>query len=81
VVSGNDHVQRRIVVEYGQLYAYCYMTDGNGKILEQELWKQSYMLDAKDANEEAHEAFQAVYQHIQDTVVFPNNSAEDSNLE
>jgi hypothetical protein len=80
-VSGNDHVQRRIVVEYGQLYAYCYMTDGNGKILEQELWKQSYMLDAKDANEEAHEAFQAVYQHIQDTVVFPNNSAEDSNLE
>jgi hypothetical protein len=57
------------------------MTDGNGKILEQELWKQSYMLDAKDANEEAHEAFQAVYQHIQDTVVFPNNSAEDSNLE
>ncbi len=80
-MSGNDHVQRRIVVEYGQLYAYCYMTDGNGKILEQELWKQSYMLDAKDANEEAHEAFQAVYQHIQDTVVFPNNSAEDSNLE
>ena len=80
-MSGNDHVQRRIVVEFGQLYAYCYMTDGNGKILEQELWKQSYMLDAKDANEEAHEAFQAVYQHIQDTVVFPNNSAEDSNLE
>ena len=27
-----EDVVRRIVVEYGQVYAYCYMTDGNGRL-------------------------------------------------
>jgi hypothetical protein len=29
------------------------------------------LLDVKDANDEAHEGWQAMHQHIQDTVVFP----------
>ena len=32
--KGKEDVLRRIVVEYGQLYVYIYMTDGNGKILD-----------------------------------------------
>jgi hypothetical protein len=78
VRSVPDYVQRRVIVEFGRRYIYATLTDANGKIHAEELWKQPYMLDAKDANEEAHEAFQAVYQHIQDTVVFPTNSSGDS---
>ena len=66
-----DYVQRRVIVEYGRRYVYATLTDSNGKIHAEELWTQPYVLDAKDANEEAHEAWQAMYQHIQDTVVFP----------
>jgi hypothetical protein len=78
VKSLPDYVQRRVVVEYGRRYIYATLTDSNGKIHAEEIWTQPYLLDVKDANEEAHETFQAVYQHIQDTVVFPNNSTEDS---
>jgi hypothetical protein len=70
-----DYVQRRVIVEYGRRYVYATLTDSNGKILSEELWKQPYLLDVKDANEEAHDTFQAVYQHIQDTVVFPNSAS------
>jgi len=78
VKSLPDYVQRRVVIEYGRRYIYATLTDSNGKIHAEEIWTQPYLLDVKDANEEAHETFQAVYQHIQDTVVFPNNSTEDS---
>ena len=47
-----DQVHRRIVVEYGQWYAYLYVTDANGKILEEEAWKQPFRLDFKDVREE-----------------------------
>ena len=66
-----DYVQRRVIVEYGRRYIYATLTDSNGKIHAEELWTQPYLLDVKDANDEAHEAWQAMYQHIQDTVVFP----------
>jgi len=39
---GKEDVLRRIVVEYGQLYVYIYMTDGNGKILDEEVFKDTY---------------------------------------
>lgn len=66
-----DSVQRRVIVEYGRRYIYATLTDSNGKILEEELWTQPYLLDVKDASEDARDAWQAMYQHIQDTVVFP----------
>lgn len=66
-----DYVQRRVIVEYGRRYIYATLTDANGKIHAEELWTQPFLLDVKDANDEAHEAWQAMYQHIQDTVVFP----------
>lgn len=66
-----DYVQRRVIVEYGRRYIYATLTDSNGKIHAEELWTQPYMIDVKEANEEAHEAWQALYQHINDTVVFP----------
>ena len=47
-----DQVHRRIVVEYGQWYAYLYITDSNGKILEEEAWKQPFRLDLKDVRDE-----------------------------
>jgi hypothetical protein len=67
-----DYVLRRVIVEYGRRYVYATLTDSNGKIHEEELWTQPYALDAKDATEEAHDTFQAMYQHINDTVVFPS---------
>lgn len=63
-----DYVQRRIVIEYGQLYAYCYMTDGSGKLLEEESFRQPYRLDRKDALEEARDTYDLVWQHLSDTV-------------
>jgi hypothetical protein len=67
-----DYVLRRVIVEYGRRYVYATLTDSNGKIHEEELWTQPYSLDAKDAADEARETFQAMYQHINDTVVFPS---------
>jgi hypothetical protein len=78
VVNLPDYVQRRVIVEYGRRYVYATLTDSNGKIHAEELWSQPYFLDVKEANEEAREAFQAIYQHIQDTVVFPNSQEGDN---
>jgi hypothetical protein len=68
VVSGSDHVHRRIVVEYGQLYAYCYMTDGNGKVLEEEQFKQPFRMDRKDVTDEAEDCYRSVWDWLNDTV-------------
>lgn len=65
-----DYVHRRIVVEYGRLYVYVYVTDDNGKVLEEEAFKQPFRLDFKDVREEATETWQLVYQHLQDTVLW-----------
>lgn len=63
-----DHVHRRIVVEYGCLYAYVYMTDGNGKLLEEEPFRQPYRMDRKEVAEESREAYDLLWQHLSDTV-------------
>lgn len=65
-----DNVHRRIVVEYGQRYAYVYMTDGNGKLVpdKEESFKQPYVIDRKDVADEANECFDLVWQHLDDTV-------------
>jgi hypothetical protein len=77
VVNLPDYVQRRVIVEYGRRYVYATLTDSNGKILAEELFTQPYMIDPKDAADEARDCFDAMYQHISDTVVFPNSASSD----
>jgi hypothetical protein len=74
-----DYVHRRVIVEYGRQYVYATLTDSAGKILDEEVWKQPYRIDPKDAADEARAVFDAVYQHITDEVVFPSprDSARD----
>lgn len=72
-----DYVHRRIVVEYGRLYAYCYITDQDGKVLEDESFKQPFRLDFKDVREEAKDCFDFVYQHLQDTVLYFATARDD----
>jgi hypothetical protein len=70
-----DYVQRRVIVEYGRRYVYATLTDSNGKILQEELFKQPFLIDPRDAADEAKDCFDAAYQHISDTVVFPNSAS------
>jgi hypothetical protein len=69
-----DYVQRRVIVEYGRRYVYATLTDSSGKILDEEVWKQPYLLDPRDAQEEAKDCWDVLYQHVSDTVVFPSAS-------
>jgi hypothetical protein len=66
--NGKEDVLRRIVIEYGQLYVYLYMTDGNGKILDEEVFKQPFRLDRKDAAEEAKDTYDNTYDWLNDIV-------------
>jgi hypothetical protein len=77
--SEKDYVYRRIVIEYGRLYAYVYMTDQDGKVLadSEEAFKQPFRLDFKDVKEEAKECFDSVYQHLQDTILWYATARDD----
>jgi hypothetical protein len=66
--KGREDVLRRIVIEYGQMYVYLYMTDGNGKILDEEVFKQPFRLDRKDAAEEAKDTYDNTYDWLNDIV-------------
>ena len=72
-----DDVHRRIVVEYGRWYAYLYMTDANGKILQEEAFKQPFRLDYKDCRDESNDCFQELYQWLQDTILWYATASED----
>ena len=72
-----DYVYRRIVIEYGRLYAYSYITDQDGKVLEEEVFKQPFRLDFRDVKEEAKECFDTVYQHLQDTILWCATARDD----
>jgi len=75
---GKEDVLRRIVIEYGQLYAYIYLTDGHGKLLDEEVFKQPFRLDRKDAFEEAKDAYDAAYDWINEIVnVTPLQEGDD----
>ena len=65
---GKEDVLRRIVIEYGQQYAYCYMTDGNGKLIDEEVFKQPFRLDRRDAFEEAKDCYDATYDWLNETI-------------
>ena len=71
-----DTVVRRVVVEYGHWYVYAYLTDDNGKLLQEELFKQPFRLDRKDIGEEATDCWHQVYQWILDTTVFSASDGE-----
>ena len=72
-----DEVYRRIVVEYGRWYVYVYITDSNGKLLEEESFKQPFRLDWKDSAEEAKDCWQFLYQYMQDTVLWYSTARDD----
>ena len=75
---GQEDVLRRIVIDYGQLYAYIYLTDGHGKLLDEEVFKQPFRLDRKDAFEEAKDAYDAAYDWINEIVnVTPLQEGDD----
>lgn len=72
-----DYVHRRIVVEYGCLYAYAYLTDGNGKILDEEAFRQPYRLERTESAQEAQETYDLIWQHLSDTVNFTPLQGDD----
>ena len=65
-----DEVYRRLVVEYGRWYAYLYITDSNGKLLDEESFKQPFRLEFKESAEESRDCWQYLYQYLQDTVLW-----------
>ena len=67
-ILNKDNVERRIVVEYGQVYAYCYMTDGNGRLLEEEVWKQPFRLERKEVFDEAKDTYDQLYDVLTDSI-------------
>lgn len=72
-----DYVHRRVVIEYGQVYAYAYFLNENGKIIAEECWKQPFRLNKKDVSDEAQDTWDLVYQHLQDTVLWTASNADD----
>ena len=76
--SEREPILRRIVVEYGRQYVYAYWTDAAGKVLDEEVWKQPYKLDTRDAIEEARDCWDLLYSHLQDTVLWSASSDDES---
>ena len=78
-----DYVERRIIVEYGRRYVYLTMTDAEGKLVPgfEEVFSQPFLLDKKDAHDEANDCWQDVYQFVSDTCVWPLPEAEDGKAE
>ena len=66
-----DYVERRIVVEFGLQYAYLYITDGNGKLSDEESFKQPYRLERKECHEEARDVYDLLYDSLNETINFP----------
>jgi hypothetical protein len=67
----SDDVYRRVVVEFGLQYVYIYLADQNGKVLEDESFKQPYRLERRESAEEAKELFAAIYDLLNETINFP----------
>lgn len=80
MTAEKDYVFRRIVIEYGRLYAYVYITDQDGKVLEEESFKQPFRLDFKDVKEESKDCFDSVYQHLQDTILWYATARDEEDL-
>lgn len=74
--KGSDTLVRRLVVEYGHWYVYLYLTDENGRLLDEDVFKQPFRLDRKDAADEAQDGYHNMYQWILDTTVFSASNPE-----
>jgi hypothetical protein len=72
-----DSVYRRIVCEYGNHYAYIYITDQNGKLIEEEAFRQPFRLEFKEVDEEAKEFFHQGYQWLQDTILWYSTARDE----
>lgn len=66
--AGKEDVLRRIVIEYGRMYVYLYITDGNGKLLDEEVFKQPFQLDRRDAFDEAKDTYDNTYDWLNEIV-------------
>ena len=56
------------MVEYGRQYAYLYVTDGDGKVIDDEAFKQPYRMERKEAHEEAKDCYDVLYDWMNDTI-------------
>ena len=72
-----DYVERRIVVEYGLRYVYAYVTDGNGKLIDEESFRQPILLERKECHDEAKETYDRVYDWLNETINFPTAGSDD----
>lgn len=66
-----DYVERRIVIEFGLRYAYLYITDGAGKLHDEESFKQPYRLERKECHEEAQDVYSLLYDSLNELINFP----------
>lgn len=68
-----DVVQWRVTIEYGRRYVYLTLTDAAGKIVKdhEEVFTQPFLLDRKDAKDEASDTWHNAYDWLNDTIVFP----------
>jgi len=80
VKSLPDYVERRIVLEYGRLYAYVYMTTGDGKMIagREESFRQPFRLELKEVREESQMAWDVLYDFLNDTINFPTASSDEA---
>lgn len=71
--SNADTVQWRVTIEYGRRYVYLTLTDAEGNIVKEheEVFTQPFLLDRKDAKEEASDTWHNAYDWLNDTIVFP----------
>jgi transposase-like protein len=83
-----DHVERRIVISYGRHYVYLAMYDPANNVVPEyeEVFRQPFRLERKDAIDETVDCWQNCYQWISETVVFPlpeggGKTAESDNEE
>jgi hypothetical protein len=77
VKSLPDYVERRIVVEFGLQYAYLYVTDGAGKLRDEESFKQPYRLERKECHDEANDVYSMIYDSLNELINFPTASSGD----
>lgn len=68
-----DYVERRVVVEYGLKYVYVYITNADGKLIDDDAFTQPYRLERKECHEEAKEAFDMVWEYLNETINFPTS--------
>lgn len=71
MVREPDSIERRIVIEYGRVYAYLLITDADGKPLDEEVFRQPYRLERREAQEEAKDAYDVIYDWLNETINYP----------